>query len=64
MSNIVKIEQIVETCRPQFEMCTNCHEELYINDFQMPEHPISVSDEWRKTVERQREELDSKGESK
>jgi len=40
-------------------ICTNCHEELYINDFEMPsaEPAIPVSGEWRETVERQREEL-------
>lgn len=38
-------------------ICPNCQEELYINDYQMdePDHP--VSDKWRETVERQREEL-------
>ena len=38
-------------------ICTNCHEELYINDYQMPEHPIPVSNEWNKTVDKQRKDL-------
>jgi len=38
-------------------ICTNCHEELYINDYQMPEEPFPVSDEWNETVSRQRKEL-------
>jgi hypothetical protein len=40
----------------EFGICNWCHEELYINDIQMSEHPISVSDEWRETVGEQREE--------
>ena len=38
-------------------ICTNCMEELYINDYQMPENPIEVSDEWNETVSKQRIKL-------
>jgi len=44
-------------CTLRSGICTNCHEELYINDYQMPEHPIEVSKEWNETVSRQRQEL-------
>jgi hypothetical protein len=36
-------------------ICTNCHEELYINDYQMPQNPIPVSNEWNEAVRKQRE---------
>jgi hypothetical protein len=35
-------------------ICPNCQEELYINDYQMPEHPIPVSEEWVAKVKEQR----------
>jgi hypothetical protein len=37
-------------------ICTNCNEELYINDYQMPEmdEPIECSKEWHEKVEEQR----------
>lgn len=41
-------------------ICTNCYEELYINDYQMPEFPCEVSDEWKETVAKQRQELKEK----
>lgn len=41
----------------RYGICTNCHEELYINDYQMPEDPPIVSKEWIMTVEKQREEV-------
>jgi hypothetical protein len=39
------------------DICTWCHEELYINDYQMPEDPIPVSQEWKDKVEEQREQV-------
>ncbi len=41
-------------------ICTNCHEELYINDYQMPEFPMEVSNEWNEKVKQQRHELEAK----
>ena len=41
-------------------ICTNCHEELYINDYQMPEEPMPVSKEWMKIVEQQRKDIPPK----
>lgn len=38
-------------------ICTNCHEELYINDFQMPEDPPVVGKEWNELVSHQRKEI-------
>lgn len=53
-----------EDCGTRFSCnaCPNCYEELYINDYQMPEHPIPVSKEWRDKVEQQREEVDNRKE--
>ncbi len=42
-------------CKLDHGICPNCFEELYINDYQMPEDPIPVSDEWREEVRRQRQ---------
>ena len=41
-------------------ICTNCHEELYINDYQMSEFPMEVSDAWKDKVSQQRKELRNK----
>lgn len=48
-----------EDCGTKFRsgICPNCHEELYINDFQMPEYPIPVSDDWKQKVLKQREQI-------
>ena len=40
-------------------VCPNCYEELYINDYQMPEfigteYEIEKGDEWNKKVDEQR----------
>jgi len=47
-------------CTLRNGICTNCQEELYINDYQMPEFPCKVSEEWNETVDRQRKELNRK----
>lgn len=47
-------------CLLRSGICTNCHEELYINDYQMPEFPCEVSNEWNETVSNQRVELKEK----
>lgn len=41
-------------------ICPNCHEELFINDYQMPEFDIPVSKKWAEKVKEQREEVRSK----
>lgn len=43
-------------------ICTNCNEELYINDYQMPEfygteYEIETSKEWDEKVNEQRKKL-------
>lgn len=43
-------------------ICTNCQEELYILDYQIPEDPIPVSDEFRAIAEEQRELLKARSE--
>lgn len=35
--------------------CSNCHEELIINDDQMGEDPMPVSNDWKEKVKQQRE---------
>jgi hypothetical protein len=41
-------------------VCPNCHEELYITDNQLPEFPMSTSEEWDKKVKAQREIIKKK----
>jgi hypothetical protein len=38
-------------------ICTNCHEELYIDTYELPEYcpDLETSKEWRETVDRQAE---------
>lgn len=50
----MKCEDCNTTLR--YGICTNCYEELYINDYQMPEDPPIVSKKWMETVDRQRKE--------
>jgi len=49
-------------CTLRNGICTNCHEELYINDYQMPEFPCKVNDEWNETVAKQRQEIKNRKE--
>jgi hypothetical protein len=45
-------------------ICTNCNEELYINDYQMPEfigteYEVPTSEEWNKKVNEQRKRINN-----
>ncbi len=41
-------------CKLRNGICTNCNEELYINDYQMPEFTMETSKEWDEIVNQQR----------
>lgn len=40
--------------------CGNCHEELIINDDQLSEFPMEVSDDWKEKVAEQRADVKQK----